>query len=33
MAFQIAGGQEPATSIIRKMLFGTLPQYKIPGNP
>lgn len=30
MAFQIAGGQEPATSIVRNMLFGTLPQYKIP---
>jgi muramoyltetrapeptide carboxypeptidase len=33
MAFQIAGGQEPATSIIRNILFGTLPQYKIPANP
>ncbi len=33
MAFQIAGGQEPATSIIRNILFGTLPQYKIPGHP
>ena len=33
MAFQIASGQEPATSITRNILFGTLPQYKIPGNP
>ena len=33
MAFQIAGGQEPATSIIRNMLFGTLPQYIIPSHP
>lgn len=33
MAFQIASNQEPATSIIRNILFGTLPQYKIPGNP
>lgn len=32
MAFQIAAQQEPATSILRNMLFGTLPQYKIPGN-
>ena len=33
MAFQIAGGQEPATSIIRNMLFGTLPQYIISSHP
>lgn len=33
MAFQIASNQEPATTLIRNMLFGTLPQYKIPGNP
>ena len=33
MAFQIAGSQEPATSLTRAILFGTLPQYKIPGNP
>ena len=33
MAFQIASCQEPATSITRNILFGTLPQYKIPGNP
>jgi len=33
MAFQIASCQEPATSITRNMLFGTLPQFKIPGNP
>ena len=32
MAFQIAAQQEPATSILRNMLFGTFPQYKIPGN-
>ena len=33
MAFQIASRQEPATSITRNILFGTLPQYKIPANP
>jgi muramoyltetrapeptide carboxypeptidase len=33
MAFQIASSQEPASSITRNILFGTLPQYKIPGNP
>ena len=33
MAFQIAGCQEPATSITHNILFGTLPQFKIPGNP
>lgn len=33
MAFQIAGGQEPATTITRNILLGTLPQYRIPGNP
>lgn len=33
MAFQIASRQEPATSITRDILFGNLPQYKIPGNP
>lgn len=33
MAFQIASNQEPATSLTRNILFGTLPQYKIPGNP
>ena len=33
MAFQIASQQEPATTILRNLLFGTLPQYKIPGNP
>ena len=32
MAFQIAGAQEPATSITRNILFGTVPKYKIPGN-
>ena len=32
MAFQIAGSQEPATSLTRQILFGTLPQYKIPTN-
>lgn len=29
MSFQIADSQEPATSITRNILFGTLPQYKI----
>lgn len=33
MAFQIASSQEPATSLTRNILFGTLPQYKVPGNP
>lgn len=33
MAFQIAGKQEPATSLMRNILFGTLPKYKIPANP
>ncbi len=33
MAFQIASSQEPATSITRNILFGTLPQYRIPANP
>ena len=33
MAFQIASQQEPATTILRNLLFGTLPQYKILGNP
>lgn len=32
MAFQIASSQEPASSITRNILFGTLPQYRIPGN-
>lgn len=33
MAFQIASSQEPATSITRNILFGTLPQYRVPANP
>ena len=33
MAFQIASCQEPASSITRNILFGILPQYKIPANP
>ena len=33
MAFQIAASQEPATSITQNILFGTLPQYTISGNP
>lgn len=33
MAFQIANCQEPASSITRNILFGTLPQYRIPDNP
>lgn len=32
MAFQIASCQEPASSITRNILFGTVPQYKILGN-
>ena len=33
MAFQIASSQEPASSLTRNILFSTLPQYHIPGNP
>lgn len=33
MAFQIASNQEPASSITRNILFGTVPQYNIQGNP
>ena len=33
MSFQIASNQEPATSITRNILFGTLPQYKIANKP
>ena len=33
MAFQIAGSQEPATTITHNILFGTLPQYEIAHNP
>ena len=32
MAFQIAGCQEPATTYLRNILFGTLPQYVIQGS-
>jgi muramoyltetrapeptide carboxypeptidase len=32
MAFQIANKHEPALTIVRNMLFGTVPQYKIAGN-
>ena len=32
MAFQIADCQEPATTITRNILFGTLPQYTIAGH-
>lgn len=32
MAFQIANKQEPAITIARNMLFGTIPQYQIAGN-
>jgi muramoyltetrapeptide carboxypeptidase len=33
MSFQIASNQEPATSITKNILFGTLPQYKIASKP
>lgn len=33
MAFQIANRQEPACSVVRNILFGTLPQYKTASNP
>ena len=32
MAFQIASSQEPASTIVRNMVFGKLPQYKIASN-
>ena len=32
MAFQIAGCQEPASTYLRNILFGALPQYVIPGS-
>jgi muramoyltetrapeptide carboxypeptidase len=32
MAYQIMGGLEQPNTITRNILFGTLPQYKIPGN-
>lgn len=32
MSYQIANGQEPSTTILRNMLFGELPQYRIPAN-
>ena len=32
MAFQIADCQEPATTYLRSILFGTLPQYVLPGS-
>ena len=33
MSFQLAAQQEPSVSITREILFGTMPQYEIPGNP
>ena len=32
MAFQIASNQEPSCTILRDILFGTIPQYKVTGN-
>ena len=32
MAFQLANGQQLDSTITRDVLFGTMPQYKIPGN-
>ena len=32
MAFQIANKQEPAVTMIRNILFGNVPQYKIQSN-
>lgn len=32
MAFQIAAGQEPSVTILRNILFGTMPQYEVPAN-
>lgn len=32
MAFQIISDQEPSTTIMRNILFGTVPQYKIQSN-
>jgi muramoyltetrapeptide carboxypeptidase len=33
MAFQLASKLEPCSSIMRDMLFGKVPHYKVPGNP
>ena len=33
MSFQLAAQQEPSVSTTRNILFGTMPQYEIPGNP
>ena len=33
MAFQMAGGQELATTITRDILFGLIPQYEVCSNP
>ncbi len=32
MSYQIASSQEPSTTILRDMLFGKLPQYRVTGN-
>jgi muramoyltetrapeptide carboxypeptidase len=33
LAFQIASGQEPTSTLLRQLLFGNVPQYMIPANP
>jgi len=33
MAFQMVGGQDQAIAITREILYGTLPQYEVEGNP
>ncbi len=32
MSYQIASSQEPSATILRDMLFGKLPQYRVTGN-
>ena len=33
MAFQLAGNLEPCSTLMRNMLFGMVPHFKVPGNP
>jgi muramoyltetrapeptide carboxypeptidase len=33
LAFQIASGQEPTSTLLKQFLLGTVPQYTVPANP
>jgi len=33
LAFQIASGLEPTSTLLKQFLFGTVPQYTVPANP